>query len=236
MRRVRPPEIPDETTQRIAILVHQFWLIQEVMRRIERVKQMAPEKAQALEELGLGESSREYWAYKLERITSDTRRELRQHVTAPLWVSTGFAGVSAAGIVAAIKDIRQYPTLASLYRRAGLVHTSTGEIVPVMFKGELRRALGFYTSMLRMWGKRSNFYKQFWLEQMAWYERERPQWPIWRQRNAARRVTYKLILMHVWKLWREALGLPAENAFIFRRGYYIPAPCETGYALKSQRY
>lgn len=57
-------------------------------------------------------------------------------------------------------------------------------------------------------------YEEYYREQCARLDRERPGWPDGRKRLTALRKTEKLFLSHLYQVWREAVGLPLVQPYI----------------------
>jgi hypothetical protein len=53
-------------------------------------------------------------------------------------------------------------------------------------------------------------YKTYYQDAYARYESRHPEWPAKRIVYAAMRLTVKLFLKHLWIVWGEAEGMPAE--------------------------
>ena len=53
-------------------------------------------------------------------------------------------------------------------------------------------------------------YKLYYREAYQRYARRHPEWPTKRRVLAAMRLTVKLFLKHLWMVWREAEGMPAD--------------------------
>lgn len=151
----------------------------------------------------------------------------------PVWMEflkhvKGIGPITAALLIGIIGDIERVTTSSGLWKSFGLaVDDKTGGIQKLK-KGEqgitgyplARTVRGRVRLSIFKVGARlvdlghPCFYYEYYLRRRARYEREHPDWPKGRQMGAAIVIMHKLLLAHVFEVYRKARGLPAPEPYI----------------------
>ncbi len=177
-------------------------------------------RVQAFAEVGFSEPEYEAWEPKIEEYRQELQALVREHPVWTTWaVKVPGLGKTMTGLVmAAIGDVTRVHTASGLWKSFGLhVDNETKMAVKPQpgVPGTLghpfaRKILGVMRSTYFRIGAKGQggFYYDRYLEKRREYDQAHPDWPEGRRLGAAIRKFEKLLLSHIWEVWRRSKGLP----------------------------
>ena len=151
-----------------------------------------------------------------KKAASDIADLVKDHLMWDWFERVKGIGPGLAGCLVAHVDIHKAHTVSALWRYAGQGVGSDGQRdrlqkgQKAVFNKELKRICYLIgSSFLRS----SSPYVDVYEEKRTLYERERKDWTLAHQNNAAQRAMVKLFLSHFWEEWRTREGLPVRPVY-----------------------
>jgi len=130
----------------------------------------------------------------------------------------GIAEILAAKLLAPI-DIERANTVSALWRYAGMgvvdgerEHPQAGE--RLHYNQRLKATVLLIAGSFM---KANSPYRQIYDSARAYYDANRPDWPVIRRHRAAMRKMAKIFLAHLWERWRTIEGLPTRAPYAHER-------------------
>lgn len=243
----------DELEQEIVKLAYAYVEAQKIAGKLARqhgiirpkqapLSPIFPLRKAALEYIGLGEEKIAEFEKIGEKVRKKLERAVAQH---PVWrdwayAVNGLGKLSTGLLMAAIGDITRVNTCSGLWMSFGLHVTPEGK-APRLIPGQ-RGTVGFPFARLVLGRVRrqfflrgEGFYYNLYLLYRSYYDQNRPDWPPGRRLGAAIRAMEKILLAHMWEVWRKSKGLPAPDPYIVARNPTLHRKIPPEQAMEKRR-